>query len=146
MTNAHSAIGAFSDVLLPGAESWPAASHSPAVIADLLDHLDAADRLWLVDVAARIAAHPLADRPAAMAALEGTAPAPFNRVLAVLYDAYYAAPAVHAVIQQLAAEGPRETSPFFDTTWLHRMIAARPGQYRQAPTTPAAASPTGPGR
>ena len=127
MTEPQSAINAFCDVLLPGDEAWPSASAAAISVDDVLEALGTADRLWLEEAAIWIASQPAAVRQSAMGTLEQTAPAPFGRVLSTVYGAYYAAPAVHGIVQRMSAQGPKEASPFFDRTWLHQVIGrARP--------------------
>lgn len=113
------------DAMIPGlANRWPAASDvidaddiAAALRSRLGDHaptmpLDTdAARAWLTQLAERT-------------------PTMMRAVTEVVYSAYYASPAVHAVIRDLAESGPRDPSPRFDEALLAQ-VRARAAQQRR---------------
>ena len=118
------------DLLVPGDEVWPSASVALAGVEAVTQGLDPAPRAWLQRQADRLATLPDTDQIEALRTLERAEPELFAGVLQALYVAYYSTGAVQAVIGRLAAAGPREPSPMFDTGLLNAVIASQRGRRR----------------
>lgn len=109
------------DVLIPGdAARWPPFSAA----------VDAADFMAGLEAPLREALRREPADVAGMASWERDAPIEFAAALTAAYRAYYAAPAVAAVVRTLADEGPREQSALFDPQLVAGVIAADRGRRR----------------
>jgi hypothetical protein len=119
----------FIDDLIIGNSKWPRASRAITCV-EFLDKLLECDRIWVMQNARLLGTKPASARSACLEAIERNEPETFQRVLKVLYGAYYTAPAVIARVQELASSSPREPSETFDTTFLSNVLRTQAGKRR----------------